>query len=175
MEERSVRHRDDEQGSAMLEFILAGIASAALIIGTLQIGIAMWNYHTLSYAVHETNRYIVVHGRDCALGGNTCTINVGNIVTKLTGNAVGLLQANTIMTLTSNSGTVYTCSPISSCSSDSTQWPPVANFDNMVGNYSTIKGSYTFKTPLVALWYGWKGMRIGSITLASQSKLQMLF
>jgi TadE-like protein len=168
-------HQKRQRGAAMVEFILAGIASMTLMISTVHVALAMWNYHTLAYAVHETNRYIASHGRDCSLGGNTCTITVGNVVTKLTGNAIGLLPANLNLTLTSASGTVHTCSPVSNCNSDATQWPPVANFDNMPPNNTTVKASYTFNLPIVALWYSIAGKRISSITMTSQSQIPMLF
>ena len=163
------------RGSAMLEFTMAGIAAATMLITTVQVGLGMWNYHTLAYAVHETNRYIIVHGRDCGLGGNSCLITVANIASKLQSNAIGLVPANLSMTLTSNSGTVYTCNPLTSCSTDSTQWPPVNKFDNMAGNNSTIKASYSFNNALIILWFGKSGMRIGNMTLAASSKVPILF
>src|SRR5262249_5487382 len=77
-----MKKHSKRRGVAMVEFALAGIASATLLISTVQLSIAMWNYHTLAYATHETNRYISVHGRSCTQGGNTCSINVGNIATR---------------------------------------------------------------------------------------------
>ena len=168
-------HGKGERGGAMVEFVLAGVASAALMISTAQIALAMWNYHTLAYAVHETNRYIASHGRDCSLGGNSCAITVGNIVSKLTANAVGLLPANINMTLTSASGNTYNCNPISNCSSDTTLWPPATNFDNMPPNNTTVQASYSVYSAIVALWYGWRGQRISSISLTAQSQIPMLF
>src|ERR1041385_2115914 len=119
-----------QRGAAMVEFTIAGVAALTLMVSTVQIGLGMWNYHTLAYAVHETNRYISTHGRNCSLGGNTCTITVADIANKMINNGVGLPSGSVIMTLTSNSGTVYTCNPVSSCTSDSTQWPPIAHLDN---------------------------------------------
>lgn len=167
--------RKHQHGSALVEFVLAGIASAALMISTVQVAIAMWNYHTLAYATHETNRYIASHGRDCSLGGNTCTITVATIASKLTSSAIGLIPANMNLTLTSASGTVHSCAPVSNCSSDTTQWPPVANFDNMPPNNTTVQVSYSMNSAIVALWYGIAGSRISSITLTSQSQIPMLF
>src|SRR5947209_14120200 len=97
-----------QRGSAMLEFVLAGIASATLIISIVQLGLAMWNYHTLTYAVHETNRYIASHGRSCTTGGNSCSITVGDIANKLHSYTVGIPDTNLSMTLTAQSGTVHT-------------------------------------------------------------------
>jgi Flp pilus assembly protein TadG len=164
-----------QRGAAMVEFTIAGVAALTLMVSTVQIGLGMWNYHTLAYAVHETNRYISTHGRNCSLGGNTCTITVADIANKMINNGVGLPSGSVIMTLTSNSGTVYTCNPVSSCTSDSTQWPPIAHLDNYTGKYSQVTSTYTFNSAAVAMWYGWRGQRISSITLKSTSKIKMLF
>lgn len=167
----------------MIEFVLAGIASFVLMLTTFNLAYAMWNYHTLAYAVHETNRYIASHGRDCELGGNTCTITVANVVSKLQANGIGLTPANLTVTLTPNSGSsnAVSCSPVTNCSSNATQWPPTSNLDNMATQppnpptYTTVKATYTFKTPLIALWYGWSGRTINTVTLTSQSQIPILF
>lgn len=163
------------RGSALVEFTMAGIASAVLMISTVQISLTMWNYHTLAYAAHEANRYVIVHGRDCMLGGNSCTITVANIVSKFEANGIGLAPANVNLTLTSESGTTHACNPISSCSGDATQWPPNSGFDNARGKYSTINAKYTMNTGILGIWFGTSGAQTGSIALTSQSKLQMLF
>jgi TadE-like protein len=170
-----MRNRRAERGSAMVEFVMAGIAAITLMISTVQLGLSMWNYHTLAYAVHETNRYVSTHGRNCGLGGNTCTITVGTIASKLHENGAGLPADSVKLTLTSNSGTVYTCNSISSCYADTTQWPPVSHLDNNAGNYNQLTASYTFNSAIVAIWYGWRGTRDSSVTLKSTSKVQMLF
>ena len=164
-----------ERGSALVEFTIAGIASAVLMITTVQISLAMWNYHTLAYAAHEANRYIVVHGRGCMLGGNSCTITVADIVSKFKANGIGLAPTNVNLTLTSHSGTTHTCNPISTCSIDTTQWPPTSGFDNAKGKYSTINAKYAMNMGIVGIWFGTSGTQIGTIALTSQSKLQMLF
>jgi hypothetical protein len=159
----------------MVEFVLVGIAGTTLLVSTVQLGMAMWNYHTIAEAVHETNRYIASHGRGCTTGGNLCSITVGDIATKLKTLAVGIPDSTINMTLTSASGTTVTCNPISTCESDSTQWPPAANLDNSAGTYSTLTASVTVQSAIVALWYGTSGQRISSITLPSTSKVRIVF
>lgn len=159
----------------MVEFALAGIASITLLISTVQLSISMWNYHTLAYATHETNRYISVHGRSCTQGGNSCSITVGNIATKFKTLAVGIPADTVNLTLTSHSGTVYTCSPLSTCLTDATQWPPVAHYDNAPGHYTTVQTSYTRNSILLMLWPGTRPQQIGSVTVPSQSKIVMQF
>lgn len=158
----------------MVEFAIAGIAAITLLISTVQLGIVMWNYHTLAYAVHETNRFIASHGRSCTMGGNNCAITVGAIAQKLKWNAIGLPETLT-MTLTSQSGTTYTCNPLSSCLTDSTQWPPVAHLDNNPGNSTTVTAKITLHPAIVQLWFGTPATTITSVTLPATSKIPIVF
>jgi hypothetical protein len=170
-----MRTREKQRGSAMVEFAIAGIAGTTLLVSTVQLGLAMWNYHTMAEAVHETNRYIASHGRSCTVGGNNCAITVGQIATKLKTYAVGIPDTTINMTLTSQSGTTKVCNPISSFESDGTQWPPSNNFDNSPGNYTTITAKITVNSAIVALWYGTAGQRISSVTLPSTSSVPIVF
>ena len=164
-----------QRGSVMVEFTMAGIAALTLMISTVQLSLAMWNYHTLAYATHETNRYIIVHGRDCGMGGNSCLITVANIVSKFESNGIGLPPAAVNLTLTSQSGTVKTCNPMSSCASDTTQWPPKANFDSAKGALSTVSAKYSAGMGILGIWFGNSSTRIGTVALTSTSAVPMLF
>lgn len=159
----------------MVEFAIAGIAAVTLLISTVQLGLVMWNYHTLAHAVHETNRFIASHGRSCSMGGNSCTITVGDIATKLKGYAIGLPASGVTMTLTSQSGTTITCAPLSSCLSSSTQWPPVAHFDNNPGNTTKITGRIGLNPAIIAMWYGTQATAITSVTLPATSQIPIVF
>jgi Flp pilus assembly protein TadG len=170
-----MRNKKWRRGSAMVEFVIAGITGITLMISTIQIGLAMWKYHSLAQAVHETNRYIASHGRSCTTNGNTCGITVGDIATKLGSYAIAIPSSDLNMTLTSQSGTTMACNPISAYQSDTTQWPPSTSFDNAPGNYTTVTASTTLRSAIVALWYGTSGQRIGSITLRSTSSVPIVF
>jgi Flp pilus assembly protein TadG len=180
------KRRNAQRGAGMVEFVLVGIAAVALMITTVQMSIAMWNYHTLAYAVHETNRYIASHGEGCALGTNTCTITMSQIAQKLASNAIGLLPANLSMTLTPNSGSsnAVSCSPVSACYTNTTgtkQWPPYTNLDNRATQppysptYTTIQASYSYNAVWIAMWYRTRSNAISTVTLTSQSQIPMLF
>lgn len=170
-----MKHRSRRRGAAMVEFALAGIASATLLISTVQLSLAMWNYHTVAYATHEANRYISVHGRSCTQGGNACSITVGNVATKFKTLAIGIPADSVTLTLTSQSGTVYTCNPLSSCLNDATQWPPVAHMDNAPGRFTTVRAAYTRNSGIVMIWPGSSPTQIGRITMPSESKIVMQF
>lgn len=169
-----MRSRNKQRGSAMVEFVIAGIAGITLIITTVQMGIAMWNYHTLAEAVHETNRFIASHGRNCTVGGRNCGITVGDIATRLQSLAIGIPGSSINMTLTSTNST-QNYNPVSSYTSDTTQWPPADNFDNSPGNYTTISAKITVPSVLIMLWYGMQGQSISSITMTSTSSVPIVF
>ncbi len=164
------------RGAAMIEFTLAGIAGITMLIATVQLSMAMWNYHTLAYATHETNRYISVHGRSCSQGGNHCTITVGDIATLFKTLAVGIPPGSATLTLTSNGGVVYTCNPVNTCLTDTTQWPPVAHMDNAPGRFTTVNATYNFNSAIAVIWPGaGVSSTAGTITLPSTSKIIIQF
>jgi Flp pilus assembly protein TadG len=177
--QKTLSRRRRQRGVAIIEFAIAGVACVTLMICLVQMGIAMWNHHSLGYAVHETNRYVSTHGRSCLTGGNGCGIYVSDVVSKLESYAVGIPPSNINMTLTSASGnTVINCNPITVCSSGSytsTQWPPTSNQDNWVGQYVKLTASTTLNSMIVALWYGWSGERISSVTLKTTSNVKIVF
>jgi len=174
---RKTAARRRQRGVALIEFSIAGIACVTLMVCLVQLGIAMWDHHSLAYAVHETNRYVSTHGRSCLTGGNGCGIYVSDVVSKLESYAVGIPASNINMTLTSSSGnTVINCNPITTCaSSTSTQWPPTSNQDNWVGQNITLTASTTLRSMIVAMCYGWSGERISSVTLRTTSKIKIIF
>jgi hypothetical protein len=170
-----MRTRNRQRGSALVELTIAGIAGITLMISTVQLALAMWNYHTMAEAIHETNRYVASHGRSCTTGGNNCAITVGDIATRLKNLAIGISDSNLNLTLTSQNGVVKFCNPISTCESDSTQWPPATNLDNTPGNNTKLTATLTVHSAIVALWYGSSGTRISSITFKSISIMPIVF
>jgi Flp pilus assembly protein TadG len=56
------KSRRGELGQALVEFSLSFIAFAALILGMIDAGRAVWNYNTLAEATREGTRYAIVHG-----------------------------------------------------------------------------------------------------------------
>ena len=56
--------RGREEGQALVEFALVGIALMLIIFGMIDVGRAVWNYNTLAQATREGTRYAIVHGAD---------------------------------------------------------------------------------------------------------------
>jgi hypothetical protein len=160
-----------------VEFAIAGVATISLLICTVQLALAMWTYHSLAYAVHETNRYVSMHGRSCLTGGNGCGIFVADVMTKFKSFAPNISDSNVNITLTSGTGsTVYNCNPMTTCENDTTdQWPATSHQDNWVNSNVTLSASTTMQSMIVALWCGWSGQRISTVTLRSTSTVPIVF
>src|SRR3954469_11447190 len=124
--------RRRQSGVAMVEFALAGVASIFMIICTFHVAMAMWNYHSLAFAAHETTRYVSVKGVNCSIPGNSCWVSVATIANKFKQHAVGIPADQVIVKLTTASGAVTTCSPLNTCTSTA-MWPPSTNSDNAIG------------------------------------------
>ncbi len=156
-------NRKRRRGSTLLEFTLVGIPMIFLWISVVQMGLGMWQYHTLQYAVKAATSYASVHGATCA-SPNSCFVNVSDVVNMFQTNAIGVPMSKVALTLTSQSASV-TCSQVSSCSSNSswsTTWPPTASSDNAVGNWIKIRADYTFSSSLAMFWPGAGVVRFGS-------------
>ena len=170
-----MRNRQNRRGSILVEFSLAGIAAMCLLISTVSLGIGMWNYHTLAYAVHEGTRYVSVKGKNCTLPGNTCSVSVGTIAQKIASSGVGLPPDKVNLTLTTASGAVTSCVPMNSCYTNTTIWPPSTNSDNKVTSNITISASYQFQSPILFFWPGKGKQDVGSIWLPASSTQKILF
>ena len=170
-----MRKRQSRRGSILVEFSMAGIATIVLLITTVSLGMAMWNYHTLAFAVHEATRYISVKGKNCTLPGNTCSVSVGTIAQKIASLGIGLPADKVNVTLTTDSAAVTSCAPLSSCYSDATIWPPSTNQDNKVGKKVTIAATYQFQSALLFFWPGAGKQSVGTVRFPASSTQTILF
>ena len=159
----------------MVEFALAGTGTMLLFISTVQLSIGMWNYHTLAYAVHEATRYVAPHGVGCTKIGYSCSITVGTIATKIKSLSIGVPADSSIVTLTTDSGAVTTCNPLSSCLASTAVWPPGSNNDNKIGRKITISAQYRFRSALLFFWPGSGTLDFGAIWLPASSTSTVVF
>jgi Flp pilus assembly protein TadG len=170
-----MRKRQKQRGSILVEFTMAGIATICLLISTVSLGIAMWNYHTLAYAVHEGTRYVSVKGHNCTLPGNSCSVTVATIMQKIASVGVGLPPGQVNVTLTTNSGAATSCAPLNSCYTNTTIWPPGTNSDNRVGSNITISAKYQFQSAFLFFWPGAGTQKIGTVWLPATSTQTIQF
>jgi len=167
-----MKRRRRSRGSTVLEFALVGVPMMMAFISIVEMGRTMWTYQTLAYASKEVNRYVAVHGTHCGTGTNNCKLTVANVATAAETYAIGLDPGTLDVTLTSPS-TTYTCSPVSSCTSNSNAWPPSA--DSTVGTVIQVRLQYQFASALAMMWPGAKAANYGSYSLGAYSKQRVLF
>jgi TadE-like protein len=170
-----MKRRNARRGSVLVEFSLAGIAAIFLILFTFNLSMAMWNYHTLAFAVHEGTRYIAVKGKGCTQPGNTCGATVGMLAQKIASVGIGIPSGQVNASFTTDSGAVTSCAPLSSCFTNATVWPPSTNQDNKVGRIVTIAAKYQFRSPLVFFWPGKTGGTMGAVWLPASSTQKIMF
>ena len=168
-------HKKNRRGSSLVEFVLVGVPSIFLIISVVEIGRGMWNYHTLARAVNVGARRAAVHGQGCTIGANTCTVSVGTIATAIQTAGIGLLTSNFNLQLTTASGAVTTCNPISACTGSTTTWPPATNNDNVAGRNVTISAQYSFNSLLAMFWPGVGASTFGPYTFPAATTQPILF
>lgn len=167
--------RRGERGVAIVEFSMAGIGTIFLLICTFHLSFGMWNYHVIANTVHDTTRYLAVKGVNCTKPGNSCSVTIGTIATKIESLAIGVPSSGLNVTLTTDSGAVTTCSPITACEGNSTVWPPSSNSDNAIGKKITVTANYQFKSPLLFFWPGQNAQQFGTIYFPASSTQTIVF
>jgi Flp pilus assembly protein TadG len=134
------------RGSVLFEFAAAGIPIMLLIISVMEISRGMWTYSTLAFAVTEASRLISVHGSDCALGVNRCTITVSNIAQQISDASPQLDPDLMNVTLSSTGGgTTITCT-LTSCFENGSQFPTSPG--NTPGFDVIVTATYPFQSPM---------------------------
>jgi hypothetical protein len=141
----------EERGSAIVEMTLVGIPMIFVLISIFEMARGMWAYDTLAYAVRETSRYAIVHGQNCSVSPNSCTITVGNLASRLLNAGVGLPSDQLNATFHSLSDNV-TCNPLSTCLGNNAVFP--SSGGNGVGNPITVSATYRFASAISMFWPG---------------------
>ena len=154
---------------------MAGIPMVFVLISAVQMALGMWQYETLAYAVKTGAQTVVSKGQGCTTGGNSCGITVGTIATTIAHSAIGIPASSLNVTLTTASGAVTTCNPISSCTSSTTAWPPSTNSDNMAGKTITVSGSFLLNGAFAMYYPGAKPVTFSSATLTSTATQPLMF
>jgi Flp pilus assembly protein TadG len=141
------------RGSSVLEMTLVGVPLMFLLITSFELSRGMWLYHTLAFAVKEGTRYAVVHGQDCALPPNSCTVTISNIATVIQNQGGGLTSSSLSLTFTDAAGNATTCL-LSACIANYTTsaWPNSSN--NAPGLKIKISGTYPFSGVVALFWPG---------------------
>jgi len=138
-------------GSTLLEFTMIGIPMMFVLISTFEIARGMWLYHTVGFAIKAGARYASVHGANCALSPNACTVRINNIASVIQSAGPGLMSTDLSVTFQPQVGSAITCT-LNSCLTNTTVWPPTTS--NTVGQTLTISGTYPFRSIISMFWPG---------------------
>lgn len=170
---RNTRANSRRRGSALLEFTLVGVPLIFVLISTFEMARGMWMYHTLAYAVKEGTRYTIVHGQNCGVAPNACTVTVGQIAARIRNAGIGLDPAETTLTFTPAAGAAITCN-LADCLNSTTLWPPEGA--NAPGVDVQIAGVYPFKSAIALYWPGVsQNVKFGKVNLPSASRERIQF
>lgn len=142
--------RNRRRGDTLIEFTLTGIPIIFLGISIVECSIAMCEYESMSNAVTIATRYAASHGATCAANGNSCTIEIENVANLIASTAPIISPANMTVTFTDNSGST-TCT-LSTCQTNTAQFPSSTSNANAVGNPITIKVTHKLTNPLPMYW-----------------------
>lgn len=163
---------NSQKGNSLLEFTLIGIPLVFVLISIFELSRAMWNYHTMAYAVNEAARLAVVHGKGCSDSGNSCAIKVSDVAQRIAVSGIGLVRSNLNVTLSSASGNVN-CAPLSNCFTNTAVWPPAS--DNAAGMNIGVSAQYTFYSALAMLWPSAGSVPFGGITFSAFARQRIQF
>ncbi|HLY19691.1 MAG TPA: TadE family protein [Bryobacteraceae bacterium] len=158
----------------MIEFVLAGIPALFILISTVQMGLGMWEYHTLDSALQQAGRYIAVRGRGCTQNGNTCSVSIGTIAQQIATFAIALPPGGLNVTLTPPGGAATVCNPLNTCNANATIWP--ASPYNAPGMIFTITGTFTWSPIIGMVWPGTvQSTAFHSYTLGASTAQEIMF
>jgi hypothetical protein len=152
-------------GNSVLEFTLSSIPLIFIILSSLQMSVAMWNYHTLNETVNITTRVVALRGADCASAG--CSMTVGGITTMVANKGIGLVPASLNVSLTDATGSI-TCHPVTTCESSTTVFPRSGG--NSVGQVVAISASYPFNSAIAMFVPGVGAQTFDSLTFTAISQ-----
>jgi Flp pilus assembly protein TadG len=167
LHQRLIANRKSRRGNTLIEFSLLGIPIMLTTISIVFVSIAMWQFHCLAYASETTASYASVHGATCAKNGNSCAITIANMATYFASQAIALPASQVSVNFTDGSGT-KSCNPLSSCSSNQTQFPLPSY--NSVGTDVTVTATYSLSNPIEAFWPG-NGPHNFSVSATSRQRI----
>ncbi len=142
--------RSRQRGTTLIEFTLTGIPIMFLSVSIFECSIAMFEYESMANAVAIAARYAASHGATCAQSPNSCTVTIENVANVIASNSWIINTANMTVKFTDNSGTT-TCT-LSTCQTNTAQFPSSAGSANAVGNPIRIKVTHTITNPLPLYW-----------------------
>ena len=159
----------------MLEFTLVAIPVIFVLIGIFELARGMWLYNSMAHGVKEATRFAIVHGNNCSVLPNSCTVTIGRICGILQYHAAGLPAGSVVNVSLRRSTSTHPFSNLTACLASTTVFPsqvsPAAlNPGGDQGQWVEIKASYRFTSALAFYWTGQHGFTFGRFDLGAVSR-----
>lgn len=138
-----------------------------LTLSIFECSIAMFEYESMANAVTVAARYAASHGATCSQNGNSCMIEIENVANAIAGNSWIISSSAMTVSFTDNSGTT-TCT-LSTCQTNTSQFPSSTGGANTVGNPITIQVSHKITNPIPMYWPHDSNMDVTGYTLRATS------
>jgi hypothetical protein len=161
-----------KKGQSLVEFTIVGIPVIFLITSVITVSVDMWQFDNLAYGAQTTARYVAMHGRSCIQDGTTCALTVADVVSYLSSRALALDPGKARVTLTSATSSTV-CNPLSTCSSNSAQFPIAS--DNGVNFDVTVTVTYPITNPITMFWPGASSVGSQTFNLYAMSRQRIVF
>jgi Flp pilus assembly protein TadG len=164
--------RKSRAGNATVEFVMTGIPLIFIVIGVVEMSRGIWIYESLVHAVESTTRDMAVRGYDCSKYVSGCGQTVAGYSQLMNKWATGIDPAQMTVVFQSTNNTV-TCSPLNSCYTNSTAWPPSG--DNARNLDIWVTATMPFNSALSMFAFGSAPVNFGKFNLSAKSHQQILF
>lgn len=165
------------KGNALIEFTLVGIPIIFVLISIFEIARGMWLYDTLAHAVKEGVRYAVVHGNNCGIPPNSCTVRIQDVARRIAYTGVGLIPTDLQdVTFVSRSRSLTYATLDAALNDAATYWPAAAPGSPAEAGGERfmeieISARYPFRSAISMLWPGaGPGIIFGTFLLPASSK-----
>jgi Flp pilus assembly protein TadG len=169
------RKRFSIRGGSFLEFVFVGVPLIFVLISIFEISRGIWVYNSLSHGVKEGTRFAVVHGNNCSVAPNACTVTAGQICQTILDMAPGLVPAQVVNVRLASRTRTLTFATLPLCIASGTVFPsqtaptsPDVGGDR--GAPVTITARYQFDSALAFFWTGTSGFTFGRLYLAASAE-----
>jgi Flp pilus assembly protein TadG len=148
------RRRAGEEGAAIVEFAMSAIVLLCMMIGIMELSLALYSHDYVSEAAREGSRYAMVRGSTSCL--NTPSLTNCNATAALIQSYVQGLGFPGI----GSTSTTVTTTWLSASATQPTTWTACANTCNAPGNLVKVRVVYSF--PLSIPFISSQTLSIGS-------------
>lgn len=136
---RLKKYREDK-GSVVVETALSTIVLFGLILGSMEMFLALYSYHYVSYAAREASRWAMVRGSQCP---NYTSYSSTMVCGAKQGDIQSYVQGLNFPGINPNNITVTASWSLPSASTPTT-WTSCANQCNDPGNLVVVNVTYAF-------------------------------